>query len=249
MIARDEARRYAQLLRQVVELSGVSEREVERRLALGGGTLSRIFGGRIELKLSHLLAILAVAGVKPERFFQLAAVVLEGAAEESLGRQVLAALDRLAGPGAVPAGGGVAAGEPPPALGLLPDDEIDRRIDAALARLGIGPGRAAAEPRPSRAPRPSRNPTPVPKQRRADAQPARPPRSVQPARPPRSVQPARPPRSVQPARPPRSARPARPPRLAPRPKPPSPLKPPKLRAARPQPRPPRPKPPQSRPRH
>ena len=232
MIARDEARRYAQLLRQVVELSGVSEREVERRLALGGGTLSRIFGGRIELKLSHLLAILAVAGVKPERFFQLAAVVLEGAAEESLGRQVLAALDRLAGPGAVPAGGGVAAGEPPPALGLLPDDEIDRRIDAALARLGIGPGRAAAEPRPSRAPRPSRNPTPVPKQRRADAQPARPPRSVQPARPPRSVQPARPPRS---------ARPARPPRLAPRPKPPSPLKPPKLRAARPQPRPPRPK--------
>src|ERR1700730_4891296 len=101
MIAREEARRYAQLLRQVVELSGVSERAVERRLALGGGTLSRIFGGRIELTLSHPLAILEVGDIKPERFFQLAAVVLEGAAEESLGRQVLAALDRLAAPGSV----------------------------------------------------------------------------------------------------------------------------------------------------
>src|ERR1700730_15117159 len=99
MLAREEARRYAQLLRQVVELSGVSERAVERRLALGGGTLSRIFGGRIELKLSHLLAILEVVDIKPERFFQLAAVVLEGAAEESLGRQGLAALERLPGPG------------------------------------------------------------------------------------------------------------------------------------------------------
>jgi transcriptional regulator with XRE-family HTH domain len=222
MIARDEARRYAQLLRQVLELSGVSEREVERRLALGGGTLSRIFGGRIELKLSHLLAILAVAGVKPERFFQLAAVVLEGAAEESLGRQVLAALDRLAGPGVAPAGGGVAAGEPAAALGLLADDEIDRRIDAALARLGIGPGRTAAAPRPSRAPRAVPPPSAVPKPRTAGAQPPRPPRP---------------------------ARPARPPRPAARPKPPSPPKPAKLAAARPPPRPPRPKPPQSRPRH
>jgi transcriptional regulator with XRE-family HTH domain len=199
MIVRNDARRYAQLLRQVVELSGVSEREVERRLDLGGGTLSRIFSGRIELKLSHLLAVLAVIGIKPERFFQLAAVVLEGASEESLGRQVLAALDRLAPPGAAPPDSNARPAAEPGLLHPLLDEELDRRIDAALERLGIRQGAAGRrvprrEPRPPPPLRPTRQAPRTPRPR-----PLRDPSSLSPSRP-RSSSP-RPPRKL-PRRPP-----------------------------------------------
>jgi transcriptional regulator with XRE-family HTH domain len=171
MSARDDARQYARLLRQVVELSGISEREVERRLELGGGTLSRIFSGRIELKLSHLLAILEVLEMKPERFFQLAAVVLESGSAESLGRQVLSILARLTAEGQPPGPAAALFSEPAPEpapgpaltdpklvveAAHLDDEELDRRIEAALARLGIKdalPGPGAPRPRGRGAPK------------------------------------------------------------------------------------------------
>ncbi|HXM70844.1 MAG TPA: hypothetical protein VN970_06900, partial [Thermoanaerobaculia bacterium] len=67
-----EIRRYGKLLEAVVKLSDLSTRELERRLDLGGGTLNRIFTGKIDLKLRHILLVLEIVGMKPERFFQLA---------------------------------------------------------------------------------------------------------------------------------------------------------------------------------
>src|SRR5260370_23695243 len=67
-----EIRRYGKMLEAVVKLSDLSTRELERRLDLGGGTLNRIFTGKIDLKLRHILLVLEVVGMKPQRFFQLA---------------------------------------------------------------------------------------------------------------------------------------------------------------------------------
>src|SRR6202023_3990145 len=46
-------------------------REIERRVGWGGGYISRILKGRIELKVSTLLEILAVLEVHPVPFFRL----------------------------------------------------------------------------------------------------------------------------------------------------------------------------------
>lgn len=163
----DEVLRIARLLRAVLELSKVSEREVERQLEMGGGTLNRLFTGRIELKVGHLLAILDVIDMRPERFFQLAAVLRETVSDsgESLGRQVLDALEKLA-PMSPASERQVAA------LEAMPDDELDRRISEALLRLGIQPV-SAVKRSPAR--RQRKKPAPRPP-RTASKPPRKPPR-------------------------------------------------------------------------
>jgi hypothetical protein len=135
---REEVNRYAKLLQAVVQLSRLSEREVERRLGLGGGTLNRIFTGRIELKLFHVLAILEAAAMRPEQFFQLASVLRRtvGDSPDNLGRQVIEALGRLASRVGPPSEGGEGgAGHDAAAA----DKDLDRRVAASLRRLGFSP--------------------------------------------------------------------------------------------------------------
>jgi hypothetical protein len=132
-----EIRRYAKVLEAVVKLSELSTRELERRLNLGGGTLNRIFTGKIDLKLRHILLVLEVVGMKPERFFQLAAARPAAGDEPggSLAAEILESFQRF----------GYSIGRPatPPADRPLSDEELDRRIEAALARVV---GRAAKDP-------------------------------------------------------------------------------------------------------
>ena len=95
----EEIRRYAKVLEAVVKLSDFSTRELERRLGLGGGTLNRIFAGKIDLKLRHILLVLEVVGMKPERFFQIACVRPAAADEEvgsSLATEILESFQRCA---------------------------------------------------------------------------------------------------------------------------------------------------------
>ena len=67
-----EVLRVARLLEAVVKVEKMPVRTLERQLGLGGGTLNRIFSGRIELKLRHILLILETVGVKPDEFFRYA---------------------------------------------------------------------------------------------------------------------------------------------------------------------------------
>ncbi|HVT15370.1 MAG TPA: hypothetical protein VHQ90_04190 [Thermoanaerobaculia bacterium] len=135
---REEVNRYAKLLQAVVQLSRLSEREVERRLGLGGGTLNRIFTRRIELKLFHVLAILEAVDMRPEQFFQLASVLRRtvGDSPDNLGRQVIEALGKLAarvGPRSEGGEGGVGHDA------AAADKDLDRRVAASLRRLGLSP--------------------------------------------------------------------------------------------------------------
>ena len=124
----EEIRRYAKVLEAVVKLSELSTRELERRLELGGGTLNRIFTGKIDLKLRHILLVLEVVGMKPERFFQLACArpPEPDAVAGSLAAEILESFQRF-GYGV---GRTVAAPSRP-----LTDEELDRRIEAALGRV------------------------------------------------------------------------------------------------------------------
>jgi len=132
-----EIRRYGKVLEAVVKLSDLSTRELERRLDLGGGTLNRIFTGKIDLKLRHILLVLEIVGMKPERFFQLASArpAPGDEAGSSLAAEILESFQRF----------GYSIGRPPAPLPdrQISDEELDRRIEAALERVM---GRTAPEP-------------------------------------------------------------------------------------------------------
>jgi hypothetical protein len=68
-----ELDRARKLLRVLISFSGLSRREVQRRLLeQGGGTdLSRLLSGKLDLKLRHILDILSVIEVAPIEFFQM----------------------------------------------------------------------------------------------------------------------------------------------------------------------------------
>jgi len=60
------------VLKTSIHALGLSLREVERRLKLSRGYLSRLFGGEMELKVDHVVEIADVIGIPPEEIFELA---------------------------------------------------------------------------------------------------------------------------------------------------------------------------------
>ena len=68
----EEIKRLLQVLRTTMRLLDVSNRDVEKKLGLSYGYLSRLFAGTIELKIEHILSILDVIGLTPAEFFHLA---------------------------------------------------------------------------------------------------------------------------------------------------------------------------------
>ncbi|MDP9121708.1 MAG: hypothetical protein M3O15_10145 [Acidobacteriota bacterium] len=136
-----EALRLAELLESVVRLSKVSVSEVERRLDYAHGTLSRIFAGTIGLKVVHIVDVVQAVGMEPRRFFELAFQQQGGDPVAGL----LDAFNRL--------------GRPLPAARTesISDDELDRRVEEALGRMGVVPiAPGAAEPSKKGAAKPRR---------------------------------------------------------------------------------------------
>ncbi|HEX2224354.1 MAG TPA: hypothetical protein VHN15_09120 [Thermoanaerobaculia bacterium] len=64
-----EIRRLSRHLEALLRLRKVPIRALERQLGFGGGTMNRIFSGKIELKVRHILLILEVLDIEPARFF------------------------------------------------------------------------------------------------------------------------------------------------------------------------------------
>jgi transcriptional regulator with XRE-family HTH domain len=67
-----EVERLLMVLRTAIRLLGLTNREIERRLGLTPSYLGRLFGGSIELKVEHVLAISRAIGLEPAEFFELA---------------------------------------------------------------------------------------------------------------------------------------------------------------------------------
>lgn len=69
---KDEVRRLLDILHTFMRMLAVSNREVERRLDLKHGTISRLLGGQIEAKVELVLAVARAIGLEYEEFFAFA---------------------------------------------------------------------------------------------------------------------------------------------------------------------------------
>jgi hypothetical protein len=69
-----ELDRMRQVLANLIDFSGMSRREVERRLLENdcGTDLGRLLSGRLDLKMKHLLALCRVIDLEPLEFVQIA---------------------------------------------------------------------------------------------------------------------------------------------------------------------------------
>jgi transcriptional regulator with XRE-family HTH domain len=67
-----EATHLVQTLRTAIRVLGFTHREVEKRLGVAGGYLSRLFSGVMELRFQHIVDIGRVLGLEPEEIFHLA---------------------------------------------------------------------------------------------------------------------------------------------------------------------------------
>jgi transcriptional regulator with XRE-family HTH domain len=82
------------ILRTLMRMLGVSNREVERRLELNTSTLSRVFGGIVEAKLELVLSIARAIGLEYVEFFAFAYPELPETPSESA-RRLLSMLEGL----------------------------------------------------------------------------------------------------------------------------------------------------------
>jgi transcriptional regulator with XRE-family HTH domain len=69
---KEEIDRLLLVLRRVIRILGLSLGKIERRLGMAPSYLSRLFGGFIELRVEHVLAISRALGLAPAEFFELA---------------------------------------------------------------------------------------------------------------------------------------------------------------------------------
>ncbi len=64
-----EVQRVRDLLHRKIYLSGLTQREVSRRLGLGRDYVHQVLKGRVELKIEHLLRIGEALGVEPDQLY------------------------------------------------------------------------------------------------------------------------------------------------------------------------------------
>jgi transcriptional regulator with XRE-family HTH domain len=109
-----------EVLKKAIGALGLTQKEVEHRLGLSPGYLSRLFGGQIDLKVDHIAQIARVLDVKPEEIFRLAFPPTQDPPTQKTLR--------------LWEGFGVTSPEPaPPTLSWM-EKEIDRIVQRALAK-------------------------------------------------------------------------------------------------------------------
>lgn len=72
MLAEDDVQRVLSLLKRAIRSSGMSQKEVDRKIGVQPGYLSQVMIGRLDLKVKHLLRALEAIDVDPAGFFNLA---------------------------------------------------------------------------------------------------------------------------------------------------------------------------------
>ncbi len=72
MPSEDDVQRVLALLKRAIRSSGLSQKEVDRKIGVQPGYLSQVMIGRLDLKAKHLLRALEAIQVDPAGFFNLA---------------------------------------------------------------------------------------------------------------------------------------------------------------------------------
>jgi transcriptional regulator with XRE-family HTH domain len=128
-----EILRILDLLRTLIRILGLSNREIERRAGFSPSYLSRLFGNYLELKYEHVLEIGRALGITPREFFELAYPDSAEAQTESMTR-IRNVLKNMQPSRPVEP-------TPKPAPGLSAE-EVERRIQEALRQVFQDLGRA-----------------------------------------------------------------------------------------------------------
>jgi transcriptional regulator with XRE-family HTH domain len=125
----EEIKRLLNVLRTAMKILDITNREVEKKLGLSYGYLSRLFAGAIELKIEHILDICGAIGLRPAEFFHLAypRVPVPGTPAATKLRDVLQGFQPQAANGEEP--------EADPAHPGLSHEEIERMMLASLRKL------------------------------------------------------------------------------------------------------------------
>lgn len=123
-----EVKRLVGLLRAVIRVFGTN-REVERKLGMRPGYLSRIFGGAVELRAEHILAVCRALELQPGEFFALAFPGAQAPVTKA-GRKLFGEL-RPSGPEA-PVGPQAPVPQPPRPGTALTLEEVDARIRGSM---------------------------------------------------------------------------------------------------------------------
>jgi hypothetical protein len=126
-----EVDRLRELLRRATRVAGVSNKEIEAKLKMSSGSLSRLFAGGIELKMKHVLDILRQIGMTPAEFFRLVFPL-----EEETGSETAIALKGFLGQGKTER---TAPSRQRPAPPPSPtEEEIESMVTRALRKLLLG---------------------------------------------------------------------------------------------------------------
>ncbi|HKI00972.1 MAG TPA: helix-turn-helix transcriptional regulator [Thermoanaerobaculia bacterium] len=124
--------RLLTVFRTAMRILGITNRDVEKKLGVSPSYLSRLFSGTIELKVEHVLELVAAIGLDPAEFFHLAYPRLPDPGSDSAQRlrQMLRDL------------------QPPPSAEARPvvptQEEIDQMLVKSLRKLLAEEGKAAA---------------------------------------------------------------------------------------------------------
>jgi transcriptional regulator with XRE-family HTH domain len=62
----------ARVLKILIRFSKIQSQEIEKRLGFSAGYMSRLLGGKIDIKISHVLDIAAILGLHPQELFAIA---------------------------------------------------------------------------------------------------------------------------------------------------------------------------------
>jgi len=126
---KDEVRRLLDLLRTLMRMLGFSNREIERRMGMNQGSVSRVFSGHIEAKLELVLGAVRAVGLEYDEFFAFAYPDLRPADRESeAARKIRAMLEDLR-----PLGNRPGRSAPAPAETLPPSPAEPLSRDELLA--------------------------------------------------------------------------------------------------------------------
>lgn len=121
-----EILRILDLLRTLIRILGLSNREIERRVGFSPSYLSRLFGNYLELKYEHVLEISRALGITPREFFELAYPDSAETPTESM-KRIRGVLQNMQPSRPVEA--------PPKTAPGLSAEEVERRIQEALRQV------------------------------------------------------------------------------------------------------------------
>lgn len=113
-----------QLLRILLRLSKVLNRDIEKKLGFSQGYLSRLLSGKIDVKISHILDLSAILGIYPHELFAIALAPRRPGLSQGLSQ-----LQKLM-PHLVPP----SLASPPPAAGPAQSlEEVQKKLEAGYS--------------------------------------------------------------------------------------------------------------------